>query len=91
MWALLRCDQRNGRNFQRARPQKVADDGLFLPRTSSRIIVAIVQPIGQELMARATHPLQIDLRFRDAASKLIDVIVGRLASDFSGDRFDLFG
>ena len=42
-------------------------------------------------MARVTNPLQIDLRFRDAASKLIDVIVGRLASDFSGDRFGLFG
>jgi hypothetical protein len=50
----------------------------------------IVQTIGQELMARATHPLQIDLRFRDAASKLIDVvIIGPLASNFSGERLDL--
>ena len=42
-------------------------------------------------MARATHSLQIDLRFRDTASELIDAIAGRLASDFSGKRLDLFG
>jgi hypothetical protein len=37
------------------------------------------------------HPLQIDLRFRDAASKVIGIIVSRTASDFSGNRLDLFG
>ena len=42
-------------------------------------------------MARATHSLQIDLRFRDTASELIDAIAGRLASNFSGERLDLFG
>ncbi len=78
-------------NFRRAGPQKIADDGHFLPRVCSGIIVAIVQPIGQELMTRVTHPLQIDLRFRDAASELIDVVVGRLARNFSGKRLDLFG
>ena len=42
-------------------------------------------------MARVAHPLQIDLRLRDAARELIDVVVGRLASDFSRKRFNLFG
>ena len=42
-------------------------------------------------MARVAHPLQIDLRLGDTARELIDVIVGRLDRNFSGNRFDLFG
>ena len=63
----------------------------FSRALAREFIVAIVQPIGQKLMARVTRPLQIDLRFRDTASELIDAIAGRLASNFSGDRLGLFG
>jgi len=53
--------------------------------------VRVGQRIAKELMARITHAAQIDLRFGDSASELIDVVIGRVASDFSGDRLNLFG
>ena len=62
----------------------------FRARICSRCIARVSQRIAKELMARAAHPLQIDLRFRDAASKLIHVIVTRLASNFSREGLDLF-
>ena len=45
----------------------------------------------RQLMPRASHALQIDLCFRDAARELIDAVAARLASNFSGERFDSFG
>jgi hypothetical protein len=58
------------RYVRRIRSREAADESQFLKRVFSRIIVTIGQRIGQELMARVTHALQIDLRFGHAAGQL---------------------
>src|SRR5262249_34577463 len=60
------------RNVRRVRSQHAAQDSHFLPRVCSRVIVRIAQCMGQEMMARPTHPAQIDLRFGDLACEFLE-------------------
>jgi hypothetical protein len=67
----------------------VASD--FHPRVGARLIVGVVECIGQELMARVTHAAQIDLRFSGPAREFLDFGTGVGPGDFAGERFNLLG
>ena len=60
-------------------------------RTCSGFIVAIVQPLGQELMTRVAHAANVDLRLGDAARDFVDFGVGAGPGNFARERFNLFG
>jgi hypothetical protein len=49
------------------------------------------QCAGQELIAGATHPAQIDRRFGDALGEPLDFGIGIKAGDFVRERFHFFG
>jgi hypothetical protein len=71
--------------------QKAAHDCHFPTHIFSRIVVRIAQRTGQELMARVTHAVQIDLRLRDPARELSNFGVGVCPGNFARERFHLFG
>ena len=56
-----------------------------------RLIVLVIQPIVQKVIASVTHAAQIDFRFCDGASDLTDFGVRVCPSDFARERFHLFG
>src|SRR5260370_20326077 len=72
-------------------PQKVGEGCQFFPNVSASVIVRIAQCLGQELMARATHTAQIDLRFGDSACELLQFGISVCPSNLAGKRLDGFG